>query len=171
MVVFKASDKKTDFIKRLVGLPGDTIQVKNGVLYINDAAVSKQRIADFNDIDSYGNVKVVEQYVETLPTGVKHNTLDYGDVIVNEGSVNPDNTRVYEVPSGHYFMMGDNRDGSNDARFQTSVKMVSFEDIIGRADFLLLSFKGGGSFYKFWEWPNTMRTERMFQSLDNYVDK
>lgn len=163
IVVFKAADKKTDFIKRLIGLPGDKIQMIDGVLQINGQAVSKVQVADFLETNSFGGSRSVSQYVETLPNGVKHNVLDYGDT-------RADDTNIFEIPKGHYFMMGDSRDNSNDSRFQDKVRMVSFEDIIGRADFLLLSLADGSSFLEFWKWPESLRTDRMFQSLDKFVE-
>lgn len=164
IVVFKAADKKTDFIKRLVGLPGDKIQMIEGALYINGKAVSKTKVADHKSDDPMNGNGVTAQFLETLPNGVKHNTLDAGLI------PQADNTNVFEIPKGHYFMVGDNRDNSNDSRFQDKVRMVAFEDIIGRADFLLFSFKNQGAFLKFWQWPDTMRTDRMLQSLSTIVE-
>lgn len=163
IVVFKGADN-IEYIKRLVGLPEDKIQVINGILHINGEASEQIRIADFVEADKYGNTKTVERYVETLPNGVVHNVLNYDNTVA-------DNTQIYEVPKGHYFMMGDSRDNSNDSRFQDVVKMVPFEDLIGRADFLLLSIVNGSSFWEFWNWPSDLRTDRMFQSLDNYIDQ
>ncbi|PCI88679.1 MAG: signal peptidase I [Hyphomicrobiales bacterium] len=163
IVVFRGADKKTDYIKRLVGLPGDKIQMIEGTLHINGRSVPKVKIADFVETDKYGNKKTQQRNLETLPNGVKHNTLDYG-------STRADNTNVFEIPSGHYFMMGDSRDNSNDSRFQDSVRMVAFEDIVGRADFVLLSLANGGSFMEFWNWPDNIRTDRMFTSLDKVIE-
>ncbi len=164
IVVFKGEDKIVDYIKRLVGLPGDKVQMKNGVLYINQQQVHKTRIADFELDASNGNKFTVKRYVETLPNGLKHNTLDIGDI------PRSDNTEVFIIPEGKYFMMGDNRDNSGDSRFQNSVAMVGFEDIIGRADFLVLSFKSGTSFTQVWKWFDDFRTERMFKSLYSVVE-
>lgn len=163
IVVFKGADQKTDYIKRLVGLPGDKMQMIDGVLHINGKAVSKTTTPDFLETDKYGNQETVQRFVETLPNGVKHNVLDYG-------KTRADDTNVFEIPKGHYFMMGDSRDNSNDSRFQDSVRMVAFEDIVGRADFVLLSLANGGSFLQFWKWPENLRTDRMFKSLDNFVE-
>ena len=163
IIVFKAADKKTDFIKRLIGLPGDRIQMVDGVMHINGKAVPKVKVADFAEPLRGGRTGVVSQFVETLPNGVKYNTLDYG-------ITGADNTNIFEIPKGHYFMVGDSRDNSNDSRFQDKVRMVAFEDIIGRADFLLLSIANEGSFLEFWNWPDNLRIDRMFQSLDNIVE-
>lgn len=163
VVVFKGADKKIDYIKRLIGLPGDKIQMIDGVLHINGKSTDKFEAPEYEETDKFGNVKTVKRYVETLPNGVKHNTLDYGET-------RADNTNIFEIPKGHYFMMGDSRDNSNDSRFQDSVRMVAFEDIIGRADFLLLSLANNGSFLQFWNWPENLRTDRMFKSLDNIIE-
>lgn len=163
IVVFKGADKKIDYIKRLVGLPGDKIQMIDGVLQINGEAVTKVKAPEFVETNKFGSIDTVQRFLETLPNGVKHNTLDYG-------STRADNTNIFEIPKGHYFMMGDSRDNSNDSRFQDSVRMVAFEDLIGRADFLLLSMSNGGSFWQFWNWPDNLRTDRMFKSLDQIVE-
>lgn len=168
IVVFKGADLKTDYIKRLVGLPGDEIQMIDGILQINGKAVNLVKARDFEETDRYGNVKTVSRYIETLPNGVTHQVLDYGNA-------RADHTNIYHIPAGHFFMMGDSRDNSNDSRFQDVVRMVAFEDIIGRADFVLLSFahnsdSWGGVFWEFWDWPQNLRTERMFKSLDDIIE-
>lgn len=157
IVVFKGADN-VDYIKRLIGLPGDKVQMLNGILHINGLAALQEKQNNFKETDKYGNQKTVERFVETLPNGLQHNVLNYGNT-------RADNTSIYEIPQGHYFMMGDSRDNSNDSRFQDVVKMVPFEDFIGRADFTLLSFANGGSFWKIWNWPKNLRTDRMFQSI------
>ncbi len=164
IVVFRGADLKTDFIKRLIGLPGDKVQMINGVLHINGKMVEKKQVADHIETSQYGKQHNVPQFIETLPNGVRHNTLDAGFFPT------ADNTNVFEIPKGHYFMVGDNRDNSNDSRYQESVRMVPFENIIGRADYLLLSVAMPGSFLKFWSWPEYMRTDRMFQSLSKVVE-
>jgi signal peptidase I len=123
-------DGSTDYVKRIVGLPGDRIQMKNGVLYINDVVVKKERIADF--IDDEGGDKV-RRFRETLPNGVTYETLDLQD----NGFL--DNTQQYLVPSGHYFAMGDNRDNSTDSRVLSAFGYVPFENLIGRAEIIYLS--------------------------------
>jgi signal peptidase I len=125
VVVFRLPrDTTTDYIKRVIGLPGDRIQMIDGWLHINDQPVTRQQIEDFIDAED-GKPLPVKQWRETLPNGVSYNTLD----LVENGFA--DNTRVYTVPTGHYFVMGDNRDNSTDSRF-SQVGTVPFENLIGR---------------------------------------
>jgi signal peptidase I len=123
VVVFRPTrEPETDFIKRVIGLPGDRIQVKQGILQINDVPVERQRIEDYVDPDRPGD-KPAPQYLETLPGGVTHRIIEsQGDVGVS------DNTPTYVVPAGHYFMMGDNRDGSNDSRAFASTDFMAGVD-------------------------------------------
>jgi signal peptidase I len=131
VVVFRLpKDDSTDYIKRVIGLPGDHIRMKGGVLYINGAAVRKERVEDF--IDDENNARV-RRFRETLPNGVVYETLDLQD----NGFL--DNTQEYLVPPGHYFMMGDNRDNSSDSRVLSAVGYVPLENIIGRAAILFFS--------------------------------
>src|SRR5690606_8527893 len=129
IAVFKQPiDNRTDFIKRVIGLPGDTVQMKGGVLYLNDKAVPRVRVDDFIQRDATGNVHRIPQYRETLPNGVSYTTLDRMRDSVW------DNTGLYVVPAGHYFMMGDNRDNSSDSRVPDAVGYVPFENLIGKAE-------------------------------------
>ena len=158
VAVFKLPrDNSTDYIKRVIGLPGDKIQVTNGVLHINGTAVKRERIEDFFD-ETAGSRRSTRRYIETLPNGVSYHTLDLGD-----GSLQ-DDTKVYEVPPGHYFMMGDNRDNSTDSRF-SSVGPVPFENFVGRAKIIFFSVKNGSSAWMFWKWPWSVRWERLLNDL------
>ena len=159
VAVFKLpKDNKTDYIKRIVGLPGDKIQVIRGVLHINDAPVRRRRIADFGRQGDTGQFMASPQFRETLPNGVVHQILE------GLGDSGPlDNTGVFLVPKGHYFAMGDNRDNSRDSRF-SDVGYVPRENLVGRADVLFFSVDGAG--WKFWQWPNTVRSDRVFGSVE-----
>ena len=155
IVVFKLpSNPDIDYIKRLIGLPGDRIQVIDGILNINGTPVKRERIADW--VPENGGAPV-PQYLETLPNGVSFDTLDLNPR--GEG----DNTRVFEVPPGHYFMMGDNRDNSLDSRFD--VGFVPFENLVGPARAIFFSVDNKAHPLAFWRWPSDMRTSRLFKGL------
>ena len=161
VIVFKKpTDNRTDFIKRLIGLPGDTIQMKGGVLYLNGKPVPKVRIEDFVERDEWGNVLRIPQYRETLPNGVSYNTLDF----TQNGDL--DNTGVYDVPPGHYFMMGDNRDNSADSRVPSVVGYVPAENLVGKAEIIFFSTDGSAHFWEFWRWPSAIRWNRVFKWVD-----
>ncbi|MFN4231140.1 signal peptidase I [Parvibaculum sp.] len=156
IVVFKQPiDNHTDFIKRVIGLPGDTVQMKDGVLYLNDKAVPRVRVDDFIYRDPTGNVRRIPQYRETLPNGVSYITLD----MIRDSVW--DNTGVYIVPQGHYFMMGDNRDNSSDSRVPDAVGYVPFENLIGKAEVIFFSANGTASFWEVWKWPWAVRWDRI----------
>ena len=125
-------DDTTDYIKRVVGLPGDRIQMINGLLHINGTPVKREQIEDFVEIED-GRTTRIKRWRETLPNGVSHETLD----LIENGYY--DNTPVYEVPAGHYFMMGDNRDNSTDSRVMSRVGYIPFENLIGRAEIIFYS--------------------------------
>jgi signal peptidase I len=157
VAVFKyPGDLSIDYIKRVIGLPGDVIQMKHGVLHINGQPVKKEPIENFTDPNhESGSGPVVSQFRETLPNGVSYNVLDFG-----EGDA--DNTDEYVVPADHYFMMGDNRDNSQDSRFLNKVGYVPLENFVGRADIIFFSFEPGASLARPWEWPFEIRWSRFF---------
>ncbi len=152
-------DNSTDYIKRVIGLPGDKIQMIDGVLQINGEAVDRERVDDFVDKDTFGSVRRVPRYRETLPNGVTYQTLD----LTTRGTW--DNTGVYKVPAGHYFMMGDNRDNSTDSRVLQSVGYVPFENFVGRAEIIFFSIDEASSAWMFWQWPWTVRWDRLLRTL------
>jgi signal peptidase I len=158
VVVFKLPrDNETDYIKRVIGLPGDEIQMIHGVLHINGEAVKKERVEDFVMRDPSGRERHMSRYMETLPNGVIYPVLD----LVNEGI--GDNTDVYKVPEGHFFMMGDNRDNSTDSRFLSEVGYVPFENLVGRAQIIFFSIDEDASFWQIWKWPTDVRWSRFLQ--------
>ena len=150
----KPPENKIDYIKRIVGLPGDRIQVVEGVLHINGQAVERERVADF--VDDYG--RKVTQYIETLPNGRKHMILE------SDGDRGrSDNTGEFIVPEGHYFAMGDNRDNSADSRV---IGPVPAENLVGRAEILFFSTDGSARIWEFWRWPVATRFNRLFSSVE-----
>lgn len=158
VVVFKLPrDNETDYIKRVIGLPGNEIQMISGVLHINGEPVKKEKISDFVLEDSSGRERHLTRYRETLPNGVSYPVLD----LVNEGI--GDNTEIYKVPENHFFMMGDNRDNSTDSRFLSEVGFVPFENLVGRAEIIFFSINEDSSFWQLWRWPTDVRWSRIFQ--------
>ena len=156
VAVFKLpTDNTTDYIKRIVGLPGDRIQVVKGILHVNGQAVKRERVDDFIDRDAFGNTRRIPRFIETLPNGRSHAILEE-----NGDRGRSDNTEVYTVPAGHYFAMGDNRDNSLDSRF---IGFVPVENLVGRADFLFFSVDG--EVWKFWKWARSLRFDRMFEGI------
>lgn len=152
VVVFrKPNEPEVDYIKRLVGMPGDTVQMRDGVLFLNGEAVPKERVDDFTD-----GASAIPQYRETLPNGVSYMTLD-----ITPASTG-DNTREFVVPEGHYFMMGDNRDNSADSRFD--VGYVPFENLVGKAQVIFFSIDDASPL-QIWEWPTSLRPSRLLTWL------
>ncbi|MEM9798485.1 MAG: signal peptidase I [Pseudomonadota bacterium] len=173
VIVFRHPVNGTDFIKRLVGVPGDTVQMRDGVLFLNGAAVQMDPIDPFtelkapqgpqqlvprcaNDPVGIGGECIKERFAETLPDGTPHSVLNIGDTAT-------DNTPLYTVPEGEYFFMGDNRDNSRDSRVPRQVGGVGFvpyENLIGRADRVIFSSAGSRMLF-FWTW----RMDRFFEEI------
>lgn len=174
VVVFRHPVTGRDFVKRLIGMPGDKVQVKNGVVYLNGTAAPQEPAGVFEEIQEAqgphrlrprcangpvgeGGTCNKQRFVETLPGGREH-------AILNIGTQGSDNTRVYTVPAGHYFFMGDNRDNSSDSRVPNAaggVGFVPFENLIGRADRVMFS-SAGRSMLFFWTW----RGDRFFKAIE-----
>jgi signal peptidase I len=148
VVVFRVPGQSYDFIKRIVGLPNDRVQMIGGVLNINGVAMPRQRLDDNGWEDESSGLRGT-LYRETLPNGVSYLTL----ALPNGGFL--DNTQVYEVPADHYFMLGDNRDNSTDSRVLSAVGYIPLENIIGRVK--IIYFSAGDS--------DGIRWERMFQAV------
>ncbi|WP_149140143.1 signal peptidase I [Gemmobacter caeruleus] len=175
VVVFRHPVNGSDFIKRLIGLPGDTIQMKNGVLWLNGQEVPQVPDGQFEEIyepqGPMGNLPRCEngpvgqggictrsRFVETLPEGRSHHVLNI------DSNGYGDNTDVFTVPPGHYFFMGDNRDNSTDSRYSQAVGgvgMLPAEYLIGRADRIIFS-SAGRSMLFFWTW----RSDRYFKAIE-----
>lgn len=150
-------DNKTDYIKRIVGLPGDKIEVREGILYINDVPVQRELLSASEvaalDYDQSGFL-----YYETLPNGRRHLIREIND------EQRYDNFPPVVVPEGHYFAMGDNRDNSLDSR--ADVGFVPFENLVGRADVLFFSHDGSSPWWQFWTWPSTIRFGRIGDGIE-----
>ena len=158
VVVFKnPQDNYTDFIKRVIGLPGDKIKLVKGRLYINGKMLERKNEEEFVLRNRYGAVEYYNRYVEVLPEGKEHYILEVSD---NEPN---DNFMEVEVPDDHYFMMGDNRDRSDDSR--VSVGFVPLEGLIGKARFLFFSHNDEEAWYKPWTWVKKIRWSRLFNQI------
>ncbi len=153
IAVFHYQD--VDYIKRVIGLPGDLVQMRHGQLYLNGKPVKHKLAKPFTTM-VHGFERHVKRYWETLPNGKTYQTLDS----IDEGS--GDNTRVYKVPAGHYFMMGDNRDNSSDSRFSAPIGFVPAKNLIGKAQFLYFSHKDTSRAQSFWDRLGLVRWGRLF---------
>lgn len=162
VVVFRLPrDDTTDYIKRVIGMPGDHIQMQNGRLYINGEPVKRERLSDFVGEAPCGSndPAPVKRWKETLPNGVSYQTLDCTDVGFY------DNTAVYTVPQGHFFLVGDNRDNSTDSRALSAVGYVPFENLIGRARMIYFSVREGEAVSMLWRWPAAVRWTRLVKFI------
>jgi signal peptidase I len=160
VVVFKTpSDNRTDYIKRLIGLPGDRIQFIDANLYINNSEVIKSRISK-KDIIYCGTKKIdVYTFEELLPNNKKHVS-----VYLKEYSFQ--NSDIFIVPEDNYFFLGDNRDCSKDSRFLTSVGYVHKDNLVGKAQFIFFSSdKSIGNIFSFWKWNKSLRINRFFKRI------
>ena len=160
LVVFKTpSDNRTDYIKRLIGLPGDEIQFINGSIFINNNKISRKKIETNTNVRCGKFEYAVDTYIETLPNGSK-----YVAAYKNKGTMM--NTKKYKVPENHFFLLGDNRDCSRDSRYLKSVGYVSYINLVGKAQIIFFSNDTiKGSLFKFWNLNNSFRTDRLFKKI------
>ncbi len=158
VVVFKTPENnRTDYIKRVIGLPGDKIEIKNGIIFINGTEILRKKLNDFIDTDSNTNIKRVRMYNEFF-FNKEINVLD----ITDNGIA--DNTQLFNVPENHFFVMGDNRDNSQDSRFINTVGFIPYENLVGKAQFIFFSLENA-RFLQIWKWPNSIRYERIFKKI------
>ena len=160
VIIFKTpADNKTDYIKRLIGKPGDTIQIINKDLYINDIKIEKKKLNVNHKIYCGDDSIEVDFFEETLTNGKKY-------IVVYRKDGTMINSDKYIVPKDHYFFMGDNRDCSKDSRFLSSVGYVNFNNLVGKAQLIFFSNnKKEGSFFKFWKWNKSLRMNRLFKEI------
>lgn len=161
VVVFRRpGQENVDFIKRLIGLPGDRIQVIDSVVYINGGAVDRIPARDIIDEDIVTAHPGATPFIEVMPNGRQYVVLEI-DSGVSVSRV--DTTRIFQVPPGHYFFMGDNRDRSNDSRL--GVGMVPRQNLVGRAEFIFFSHNGSARAWQFWRWMRAIRFSRIFSGI------
>lgn len=159
VVVFRVpSDTSVDYIKRVVAIEGQKVQMRSGVLHINGAPVKLERVEDFT-LEEKRQSKQIAQYLETLPNGVQHKILK----ALPMGLGNADNTVEFTVPEGHFFVMGDNRDNSKDSRWINDIGFIPLENLIGRAELTFFSLNRdiAEHFWEFWHWPKAIRFKRI----------
>jgi signal peptidase I len=165
IAVFRPVPQNIEYIKRVVGLPGDRIQMKAGRLYINDVMVEREKVGTAIDTDSTGDDREVTVYRETFPEGTTHIIQEISD----DGQL--DNTQEYVVPAGHYFMMGDNRDRSADSRVLSAVGYVPATNLIAKAEATFFSITNNIPPWQLWQWPANVRWDRMLQNVNNYTPR
>ena len=161
VIVFKTpADNRTDYIKRLIGLPGDTIKFIDSNLYVNNAEILKSKISDKDEIFC-GKRKInVFTFEEELSNNKKYNSVYLKEFPFQ-------NSDVFKVPEDHYFFLGDNRDCSKDSRFLTSVGYVNKKNLVGKVQFIFFSSdKSKGSIFFFWKWDESIRLSRFFKRIN-----
>ena len=160
VIVFKTpADNRTDYIKRLIGLPGDTLEFINGYLYLNNKKIQRHKIESLLKVHCGSETLNIDTYEEVLPNGIR-----YVVVYRKEGTMI--NTDEFIVPKEHYFFLGDNRDCSKDSRFLSSVGYVNFNNLVGKARLIFFSNnRKKGSFLKFWKWNQIVRKDRLFKEI------
>ena len=157
VVVFKTpQDNRTDYIKRVIGLPGDKIRIVNGEIVLNGNSILRKKMNDFYDNDKHSSLKRIRKYKEY------HSKITFEVLDIMDGGI-ADNTQLFEVPEGHFFVMGDNRDNSQDSRFKT-VGFVPFDNLVGKARFIFFSLENS-RFLEFWKWPKAIRVNRIFKII------
>jgi len=157
IVVFKTPENnRTDYIKRVIGLPGDKIRVTNGEIYLNENKILRKKLNDFIDNDKNAFIKRIRKYLEY------HDDLTFEVLDIMDDGI-ADNTKLFLVPEGHFFVMGDNRDNSQDSRFKT-VGFIPIENLVGKARFIFFSLENS-RFLQIWKWPKSIRGNRIFKKI------
>ena len=157
IIVFKTPENlRIDYIKRLVGLPGDKIQMIDGILHINDIPVKRKKIRSETKLINNGQIRNILVYEETLPNNISYETFDMGNT-------RADNTSEIFIPEDSYFFMGDNRDNSKDSRFVGSVPK---NNLVGKAQIIFFATEGGSTILEFWRWPFDIQIDRLFKMIN-----
>lgn len=160
VAVFKFTrNTKIDYIKRIVGLPGDKIQIKNGILFINEKAIERESLGLWSAKNVNNIMYTYDKYAEKLADDLFYEVLDASP----NGML--DNTDVYTVPEGHFFAMGDNRDQSSDSRILSQLGFIPFDNLVGKAQIIFYSRDRSEPLWKLWLWPSSVRVERLFKSI------
>ena len=157
VIIFKPPHTNLDYIKRLIGLPGDRIEVQKGNLIINGNSLEYENIREDSKVLKNGRVIKINVLKETLPNGISYEIYNYLD-----GSPG-DNTKEFVVPENHYFFMGDNRDNSNDSRFWGTVE---FNRLVGKAQIIFFSTEDGSTILEFWKWPFDIQFNRLLKLIN-----
>ncbi|HTR16209.1 MAG TPA: signal peptidase I [Acetobacteraceae bacterium] len=161
VVVFRYTrDTSVDYVKRVIGLPGDHVQVRDGQLYINNQLVPRQSAGDYTAQDENGGEMLGREFTEDLPDGPHHLILK-----LTEEQTRANDTPDFEVPAGYLFMMGDNRDNSADSRFMDDLGFVPMENLIGKAQFIFFSVDAKAPLWEVWEWPFEIRWSRLLKAV------
>jgi signal peptidase I len=161
VVVFKLpTDPSIDYIKRVIGLPGETVQVIRGRVYIDGKILEREPVGLLKEENPGMYPVTMMEYIETLPDGTMHRIWEESD------NADLDNTEPYKIPEGHYFMMGDNRDNSQDSRVQSLVGFVPFDNFVGRADRVFFSIDETANLFKPWTWFGAVRYQRIFYDIN-----
>ena len=161
IVVFKTPENnRTDYIKRVIGLPGDTIKIKDGIIILNDIEILRKKMSDFIDIDKNYNKIRIRKYKEYLI----NREIEVLDLIDNGIA---DNTYEFKVPENYFFVMGDNRDNSQDSRFFNTVGFIPTNNLVGKAQFIFFSLENS-RFLEVWKWPKAIRFDRIFKKIKWY---
>ena len=157
VVVFKTPENnRTDYIKRVIGLPGDKIKIINGNINLNGKNIARKKMKDFFDNDKNASLKRIRKYKEF------HDSISFDIIDIMDNGI-ADNTQLFEVPDGYFFVMGDNRDNSQDSRFKT-VGFIPFDNLVGKARFIFFSLENS-RFLEFWKWPKAIRGSRIFKKI------
>ena len=160
LVVFKTpADNRTDYIKRLIGMPGDTIQFVEGSVFINNKKIVRKKVENKKVIRCGNFLLETNTFIETLPNGIKH-------IVAYKKKGSLQNTKIFKVPANHYFLLGDNRDCSKDSRYLDSVGYVNSLNLVGKAKLIFFSNDTNiSSLLKFWNLNNSFRFDRLFKGL------